>query len=334
MKSIFKSINLLLLLLLVGVMQAQTNATIKLATGKNKVSFMSQGVKVIGDLFLPSNFDPSKKYAAILFDGPSSGLKDQVVGVYAQKMSDSGFVSLAYDHRFYGESDGLPRQFEAPSKKMEDNKSAMDYLSHLSFIDKNKIAGIGICSGGGIMSKSVAEDSRFKTYIGIAGYYNDTAAFKGNAYISSKIVEGKAARLKFETSGEVEYIPAIWSDPNEKKAIMSGNEPSNEPFAYYGTKRGYSPYYINRMAIQSYEDMLRFDVLSKASKIIVPSLVIHGTTDLYCSVSGAQKFYDQLTAPKELFWITTTNHIDLYDQAIYVNKAIVKSVAWLKANLK
>ncbi len=333
MKNLFKLMYALLLLLVVNGTYAQKKAT-KFVSGKNNITFISKGVKLIGTLYLPPNYDASKKYAAVIFDGPASGLKDQVVGLYAKKIAETGFVTLAYDHRFYGESEGLPRQLEAPSKKVEDNKSAMDYISKLAFVDKNNIAGIGICAGGGIMSTTVAEDKRFKTYIGIAGYYGDTSAFTGNAYIAKKIQEATQARIKFEKTGEVDYIPAVWSDPNEKKAAMSGNEPTNEPFAYYGTKRGYSPNYINRMAVQSFEDMLRFDALSKATAIQVPSLIIHGTIDLYCSVPGAQKFYDKLTTKKELYWITTTNHIDLYDQDIYVNNAVTKTVDWLQNYLK
>jgi uncharacterized protein len=332
MKKLFKQVSLLALLFIISNAYAQKNET-KFVAGKNKIIFLSKGTKIVGDLYLPANYDANKKYPAVIFDGPASGLKDQVVGVYAKKIAENGFVTLAYDHRFYGESEGVPRQFEAPSKKVEDNKSAMDYVSSLAFVDNKNIAGIGICAGGGIMFKSVAEDKRFKTYIGIAGYYNDTSSFIGNTYISTKIEEGRKARLLFEKTGEVTYLPAVWSDPNEKKAAMSGNEPINEPFAYYGTKRGYSPYYINRMAIQSFEDMLKFDVIAKAPSIKVPSLVIHGTNDLYCPVSGAQKFYDNLTVKKELYWIETTNHIDLYDQDVYVNNAITKTVDWLKNHL-
>lgn len=330
-KTLF-SLSMLLTILSVNTVSAQ-----EFQPGKNRITFKSGGLALAGHLYLPSGFDKNKKYPAVIFDGPQTGLKDQVAGLYAQKIAEAGYITLAYDHRFYGESEGMPRQFEAPSKKVEDNNSAMDYITSLAFVDKDKVGGIGICAGGGLMAKTVAENNRYKIFIGIAAYYNDSTKytnwFGGADGLKKMIANAATARKKFETTGEVDYMPAVWSDASERKAAMSGMEATNEPFAYYGTKRGYSPYYINRMAVQSYEDMLQFDVMASAPLIIAPSLIIHGKTDLYCSPSGAEKFYGQLTGTKDFFWIETTNHIDLYDQEQYVSQAVNKAVSWLNKYL-
>ncbi len=306
-------------------------------TGKNSVVFQSEGVRLTGNLYLPAGFDQNKKYPAVIFDGPQSGLKDQVAGLYAQKIADAGYITLAYDHRFYGESEGEPRQLEAPSEKVKDNKNALTYLRTLSFVDADNIAGIGICAGGGIMSKTVAEDKRFKTVIGIAAAYNDSTQYKnwfgGTENLRNFIANAAGLRQKYETTGQVEYIASVSNDPNVQ-AAMPTLESTNEPYAYYGTQRGHSPFYVNRMAVQSYEDILQFDVMGSASRVSVPALIIHGTTDVYCSPAAAEKFYQGIPAEKELFWIKTTNHIDLYDQEAYVNQAASKAVSWLQSHLR
>jgi uncharacterized protein len=300
--------------------------------GKNIISFDSGGIKIIGHLYIPKNFDASKKYTAVIFDGPMTGLKDQVVGLYANEISNSNILSLVYDHSYYGESEGMPRQLENPEKKVADNKNALTYLLSIPFVDKNKTVGIGICAGAGIMSKTVSIDNRYRAYIGVARYYNDSTGVSKKTYAIEQIKKGNEAKEKFLASNEVDYIPAVWSDYSEKKAAMSGWEPTNEPFSYYGTKRGYSPFYVNRVAVESFIYLMNFDVMRSAEKIKTPVLIIHGKTDLYCTPKNAQKFYDTLNTKKELFWIETTNHIDLYDEPKYTTQAIDKIISWLEIN--
>ncbi|MDP2865645.1 MAG: alpha/beta hydrolase [Elusimicrobiota bacterium] len=334
----FAAAPLLLAFALPGGSQAAVKTDAAFQPGRNSVIFKSAGSKLKGDLYLPSDFNNKKKYAAILFDGPMTGLKDQVAGLYARKMSDRGFITLAFDHRFYGESEGMPRQMEAPGKKVEDNKNAVTYLLTLPFIDGSKVGAIGICAGGGYMAKTAAEDNRVKVFAGVAAAYHDSSLYEkwfgGKDKLEAFIGYAAAARKKFEQTGEVEYKPAVWSEVENSPAAMPGQEPSNEPFAYYGTRRSYSPYYVNRVAIQGYEDQLRFDALRSAGSIKAPTLIVHGTQDKYCSPAAAAKFYDALVCAKEYFSITTTNHIDLYDQEQYVNQAVAKLSEWFTKHLK
>lgn len=310
----------------------------QLKPGRNPVTFLSEGAKLVGDLYLPTNFDVRKRYAVLLVDGPQSGLKDQVAGVYARKLAEAGYVALAYDHRFYGESEGMPRQRESPQQKVVDNKNAVTFLLSLPFTDPARLGGVGICAGGGIMSATVAQDKRLKTLIGIAAAYNDASQyptwFGGEDNLRAFINTASASRRKFEQTGEVDYIASVSNDPNVQ-AAMPILEPTNEPYLYYGTPRGFSPHYVNRMAVMSYEDILQFDVLTLAPTINTPVLIIHGTTDVYTTPQQARTFYANLrgTTDKEYAEITTTNHIDLYDQEVYVDRATSKTVGWLAQRL-
>ncbi len=307
-------------------------------SGKNSVSFKSEGVTLIGDLYLPANFDATKKYPVLLFDGPQSGLKDQVAGLYAKKLSDAGYITLAYDHRFHGESGGTPRQLESPQEKVKDNKNAVTYLLSLPFVNADKLGGVGICAGGGLMSSTIAKDNRIKALVGIAASYNDSTQYKswfgGEANLTNFIETAKKSREKYERTGEVDYILSVSNDPS-KQAAMVALESTNEPFAYYGTQRGFSPHYINRMAFQSYEHILTFDVLGAANLISVPALIIHGDTDVYTTPAQAKAFFAKLSSTdKEYVEVSTTNHIDLYDQDRYVNIAVNKAIGWLDRRLK
>ena len=101
-------------------------------------------VKIAGELYKPENFDKNKKYPAIIVVHPAGGVKEQVAGLYAQKLAENGFVTLAYDAAYQGESGGEPHFLENPASRVEDVRSSVDYLTTLPFIDKNNIGVLGI----------------------------------------------------------------------------------------------------------------------------------------------------------------------------------------------
>ena len=121
-----------------------------------KVFFQSEGLKVVGSLFRPvNNRGNASLFPAVLVAGAMTGVKEQVAGSYAERIAKSGFVTLALDHRHFGESEGEPRQHEDPAKKMEDFKNAISFMSTLEDIDREKIGACGISMGGGYMLQLV-----------------------------------------------------------------------------------------------------------------------------------------------------------------------------------
>ena len=128
-----------------------------------KVFFQSEGLKVVGSLFRPvNNRGNASLFPAVLVAGAMTGVKEQVAGSYAERIAKSGFVTLALDHRHFGESEGEPRQHEDPAKKMEDFKNAISFMSTLEDIDREKIGACGISMGGGYMLQLAAFDRRVK----------------------------------------------------------------------------------------------------------------------------------------------------------------------------
>jgi len=111
---------------------------------KQKVSFQSEGIKVVGNLFKPQNSKKDVSLPAILVAGAMTGVKEQVAGNYGERIAKAGYMTLVLHHRHFGESEGMPRQYEDPAKKMEDFKNAISFLCSLDGVDKERIGACGI----------------------------------------------------------------------------------------------------------------------------------------------------------------------------------------------
>jgi fermentation-respiration switch protein FrsA (DUF1100 family) len=294
-----------------------------------KIHFQSEGMKVIGNLFKPtdnSKEDKKMPLPAILVAGAMTGVKEQVAGQYAERIAKAGYITLALDHRHFGESEGIPRQHEDPAKKMEDFKNAISFLSSLNDVDKERIGACGISMGGGYMLQLAAFDRRIKAVAIVASGLNlgDTLLdMLGKDGFINFLREFNAARQKHYDTGEVQYIPAVAT--GNKPAAMIGDE----PFEYYGTSRAWSPWWVNRYTTESIENLMSYNAIPYAHHVSpTPLLIVHGKNDKYCFPKFAQQVYEEAGEPKEILWLDTTNHIDLYDNEKYVNPAISKIVEW------
>jgi hypothetical protein len=289
-------------------------------------------LKVVGSLFRPENYKGnSSLLPGVLVAGAMTGVKEQAAGSYAERIAKSGFVTLAIDHRHFGESEGEPRQHEDPAKKMEDFKNAISFLSTIEDIDREKIGACGISMGGGYMLQLAAFDRRIKAVSIVASGLNfgDTLVeMLGKEGFINFLKEHNKARQKHYETGEVQYIPAVATD--NKPAAMTGDE----PFEYYGTSRAWSPGWVNRYTTESIENLMSDNAVTYAHHVSpTPLLIVHGRKDKYCLPKFAQQVYDEAGEPKEIMWFDTSNHIDLYDNDKYVGPAIDKIVEWLNAYL-
>jgi hypothetical protein len=140
--------------------------------------------------------------------------------------------------------------------------------------------------------------------------------------------EHNKARQKHYETGEVQYIPAVATD--NKPAAMTGDE----PFEYYGTSRAWRPGWVNRYTTESIENLISYNAVTYAHHVSsTPLLIVHGRKDKYCLPKFAQQVYDEAGEPKEIMWLDTSNHIDLYDNDKYVGPAVNKIVEWFSAYL-
>lgn len=256
----------------------------------------------------------------IVLTGPFTGVKEQVVAVYAEGLAARGYTTLAFDHRNFGASEGTPRQQEDSGGKLNDLAAAVTHLAGLDGVDR--IGCVGICLGAGYALKATAFDPRIEALVTVAGAYNSPQAMRagfGEAAYTAKLRE-------LATAG-AEIIPAVAESG-------AAGMPGAEPFAYYGTERGSVPGWRNEVTLESIRQLLIFDAMMAADFVSpTPVRIVHGTQDDYCGPDAAHQVFDRLNEPRDLVWIETTNHIDLYDVAKYVDPALDACADWFDRHL-
>ncbi len=283
------------------------------------VRFTADGIELAGELRRPPGVGP---FPALAFTGPFTGVKDQVVRTYAERLTTAGFITLTFDHRGFGQSGGR-RGHEDSQGKLSDLRAAVGRLSDHPDADADRIGVVGICLGGGYAVRAAAVDPRIKAVTGIAGAYNSPSWIAGqmgpDAY--------RTALVSFIEHYD-EYLPAV--APNGAEAAMGGDE----PYAYYGTDRSTSEHWRNQVTRGSLHSLMTFDALGAADLLATtPLLVVHGTKDAYCSPELAAELHARAVGPKEIAWIDCTQHIDLYDVDRYVDQAVTLAADFLHRRL-
>ncbi|MBW8880850.1 MAG: alpha/beta hydrolase [Asticcacaulis sp.] len=280
-----------------------------------RFEFTSDGVRLIGNLYRP---DGAPK-GLVVTTGPLTSVKEQAAGAYAKAMADRGYIALAFDHRYFGESDGRPRQFENPYAKADDVNAAVVALKAIPEFAALPVYGVGVCAGGGYMAKAVVNGTtspwHFAGFAGVAGVYPDrdqTRAWMGDTYDKAK-ARAQAALERFNATGEAETIPAV--APDNGDVAM----PLTEAYEYYGTARGQVPNYVNGFAVQSRLYTLDFDVQTIAADITPPTIMVHSERALL--PVWAHAFYARLTAPKAELWLESQGQIDFYDDPRLIDAA-------------
>lgn len=217
-----------------------------------RVTFSNGNITVVGNLHLPKDFDKNNKYPAILIGHPAGGVKEQTSGLYAQKLAELGYVALAFDASYQGESGGMPRYFEHPAVRVEDFRAATDYLSTHPSIDENRIGLLGICAGGGFAIKAAETEHRLKAVATISMAYLGQLRRDGLAGIRKNQIrqlldEVATQRKKEAKGGEVRYANYV---PNTAEEIPA-NAPVlyREGYEYYRTKRGQHPQFNKQISI-------------------------------------------------------------------------------------
>lgn len=286
--------------------------------------FESAGDRLVGTLYLPEG----KPAGAVVTTGPLTSVKEQAAGAYARAIAERGFVGLAFDHRYFGESGGQPRQFENPAAKVEDIRNAISALTSDRRIEGLAAFAIGVCAGGGYMAQAVADDRRVRAFAGVAGVYSDAAQTRewmGDGY-QAAIDRARAAEERWRSTGEAETIPAVATDGGDVAM------PLREAYEFYGTQRGAVPNYVNAFAVQSRAYTLPFDTQVAAPRIDMPALIVHSEKALAPDL--AHRFFDRLTTTKEQLWLRSQGQIDFYDDTNLIALATDAIARFFTAALK
>lgn len=283
------------------------------------VNFLSRGLKIAGNLYVPPKSTPDRKHAAIVVAHPWGGVKEQTSGHYAEKLASNGFIALAFDAAYQGESAGEPRGLEDPSQRAEDVRNAVTYLTTRSDVDAERIGAVGVCASGGYVPFAAQTDLRIKAVatvsaVCIGGLMRDglkdtvsatdrdtlTAGLKNAGKARTAEARGESVTLGPivpDVAAEVpDYMPSLFKEGSE----------------YYRTARGSHRNSINRFPTRSIDLMANYSSYAFNDLISPrPILMIAGSAadTLYFSKEGI----DRASDPKELFQIEGKTHIDLYD---------------------
>jgi fermentation-respiration switch protein FrsA (DUF1100 family) len=306
--------------------------TKSIAQTVEKVTFNNNNLKMAGNLYLPAAFNENKKYPVIITVHPGGGVKEQTSGLYAQKMAEQGYVALAFDASHQGESEGLPRFLEDPTQRVEDIRSAVDYVSTLKFVDAEKIGLIGICAGGGYSISAAQTEHRIKA-VAVASPVStgNKKGWDGKTPISESIttLEAVAKQRTAEAKGAepmyINYVPEK-PDANTPNDLIEASD-------YYRTPRAQHPNSTNIFLFTSLDKMMAFDAYANIETLLTqPILIIVGSNA--GSRWQGEGIYKRVTSPKQLKLIDGATHMDLYDIPKYVNQVAENMTHFFGKNLK
>jgi fermentation-respiration switch protein FrsA (DUF1100 family) len=264
-----------------------------------RYEFDCEGDRLVGNLHLPQG----DAHGVAILTGPLTSVKEQATGAWASALAERGFISLSFDHRYYGESAGRPRQLENPAAKIADIQAAAASLHGDRRFTSMPMFAVGICAGGGYMARAVAAEPLFRAFAGVAGYYAQATEQSINS-AAPAIARAREAEKRWRETGVAETVPAVAADNGDVAMPLA------EAFAYYGTPRGAVPNYINGFAVQSWAYTSTFDAIGAAKLITVPTIVIHSERALAPSL--ARCFQADLNNARVL-WVKSSGQIDFYD---------------------
>ena len=282
-----------------------------------KVTFHNRyGITLAADLYAPKN--AGGRLPAIAVSGPFGAVKEQSSGLYAQKMAECGYLTIAFDPSFTGESGGQPRYVASPDINTEDFCAAVDFLSVQENVDPERIGIIGICGWGGMAVNAAAQDTRIKATAAMTMY--DMTRVNANGYFDSEnnADDRYAKKQAMNAQRTKDYFSGSYALAGGVVDPLPGDAPQfvKDYYAYYKTPRGYHPRSLNSNGgwnVTSSLSFLNMPILQYASEIRSAVLLVHG--EKAHSRYFSEGVYEKLTGEnKELLIIPGANHTDLYDR--------------------
>ena len=281
-----------------------------------KVTFHNRyGITLAADLYMPK--DITGPLPAIAVSGPFGAVKEQASGLYAQTLAEHGFLTIAFDPSFTGESGGQPRYVASPDINTEDFCAAVDYLSTRTDVDPERIGILGICGWGGMAVNAAAIDTRIKATVACTMY--DMSRVTANGYFdaANNADARQSLRQQLNAQRTKDYAEGTYALAGGVADTLPADAPQfvKDYHAYYKTPRGYHPRSLNSNGgwnVTSSLSFLNMPLLSYASEIRSAVMLIHG--EKAHSRYFSEDVYKQLKGDnKELLIVAGANHTDLYD---------------------
>jgi uncharacterized protein len=299
---------------------------------RRAVTFKNGQIDMAGVLFEPADMERSQIYPAIVVVHPGGGAKEQTASLYAYRLAQQGYIALAYDASHQGESGGEPRLLEDPTARVEDVRSAVDYFTTLPFVDRERIAALGICAGGAYAINATMSDHRIKAVAGISAFnFGDgfRKGWRGTGTVEEQLatLQNVAQQRTAEANGAqpamLPYVPESTEGVTEPDMV--------EASEYYRLANRWklenSP---NRFLASSTDKIFAFDAFNGIDTLLTQPLLLTAGSNAG-SKWHSDRAYELATSEKELFVVPGGTHMSLYDKD--VGKAMPKLLAFFGKHL-
>ena len=299
------------------------------------VKYKLNGLDIAANVYTPANYDAKKKYPTVVVAHPNGGVKEQVAGLYAQRLAEKGYITITADAAYQGGSGGQPRNVDKPAFRIEDIHGMADFISRYAGVDAARLGLLGICGGGGYSLVAAQSDKRFKSIATLSMF--NSGRVRRNGFedsqlntIQERLQQASAARAQEAAGGAVLY---------SGDADMTDAQIAALPFEMY--RQGYEYYWKThahpnstfKYTTSSLLDLMRFDATHQIELINKPLLMIAGSKadSLYMSEDAFAKATG--TKDKEFFRIDGATHIETYWVPKYVDAAMGKLTTFFAKTL-
>jgi fermentation-respiration switch protein FrsA (DUF1100 family) len=294
------------------------------------VTYKLNGLNISANVYTPADYDTNKKYPAIVVAHPNGGVKEQVAGLYAQRLAEKGYITITADAAYQGASGGEPRNVDKPQNRIEDIHGMADFISRFPGVDSTRMGVLGICGGGGYSLAAAQTDKRFKAIATVSMF--NSGRVRRNGFedsqldtIQQRLQQASDARAQEAAGGTILYVGG--ANLTEEQVAKLPFDLYRQGYEYYGKTHAH-PNSSGRYTMSSLLDLMRFDATDQIELIDKPLLMIAGskadslymTEDAFAKATG--------TKDKELFKIDGATHIETYWVPKYVDAAMDKLTAF------
>ncbi|MCX2740117.1 alpha/beta hydrolase [Pontibacter anaerobius] len=299
------------------------------------VTYKIKDITIAANVYTPPNYNAKQKYPAVVIAHPNGGVKEQVAGLYAQRLAEQGYITIAADAAYQGASGGTPRNVDKPANRIEDIHAMGDFISQYKGVDANRLGLLGICGGGGYSLKAAQSDKRFKAVATLSMF--NSGVVRRNGFMNSqfstiqeRLKQASEARASEAAGGEIRY--AADTEITDEMADKMPFDLYREGHYYYHRTHAH-PNSTFRYTMSSLLDLMTFDASTNMDLINQPLLMMAGSeADTYYMTDDA--FSKAVNAKnKELLLINGATHIQTYWKPEYVSQAVDKLGTFYQSNL-